>query len=128
MIRNFDKQYFQRLLLELIVTNNLPFSFVNNKVFRTLLEYLNPFIRIQRAMPGRTLIRRTIYNYYNKHPQHIVKSSAKALAKYIFSLMAGLHPTSMLSMASCVFTEIKTTSYTNYCLVSLMLYAILAIT
>jgi hypothetical protein len=36
----------QHLLLELIVTSNLPFNFVDNGVLHKILEYLNPSIRI----------------------------------------------------------------------------------
>jgi hypothetical protein len=46
LILNFNKQYLQRMLLELIITSNLPFNFVDNPVLHKIFKYLNPSVRI----------------------------------------------------------------------------------
>jgi hypothetical protein len=56
IMRSFDKQYLQRLLFELIVTSNLPFKFIDNRVLYRILEYLNPFVRIQKAIPSSRIL------------------------------------------------------------------------
>jgi hypothetical protein len=62
----------QRLLLELIVTSNFPFNFVNNEVLHRILEYLNPSVRIRKAIPTSKTLRHAIYQQFNKHQQHII--------------------------------------------------------
>jgi hypothetical protein len=65
IIRTFDKQHLQRLLIELIVTSNLPFSFVDNGVLHKILKYLNPFISIREAIPSSRTLRRNICRHFN---------------------------------------------------------------
>jgi hypothetical protein len=72
LIRNFDKQYLQRMLLELIITSNLSFNFVDNPVLHKIFKYLNPSVRIQEAIPTSTTIRRAIYAHYTNYQQHII--------------------------------------------------------
>jgi hypothetical protein len=72
LIRGFDKQNFHRLLVELIVSTNLPSKFVDNGVFRKIMEYLNPSVRIRRAIPNDITIRRTIYQQYYKYRQTVI--------------------------------------------------------
>jgi hypothetical protein len=72
IISGFNKAYFRRLLVELIVTSNLPFAFVNNQIFRKILGYLNPLVHLQNALPTSPTLRTAIYKQYHKHHQHIV--------------------------------------------------------
>jgi hypothetical protein len=72
IIRSFDRQYLQRLLLKLIVTSNLPFKFVDNRVLHRILEYLNPSVRIQKAIPNSRTLQRAIYQQFGKHQRHII--------------------------------------------------------
>jgi hypothetical protein len=67
IIRSFDKQYLQRLLLKLIVTSNFSFNFVDNEVLHRILEYFNPFVRIRKAIPISKTLRHAIYQQFNKH-------------------------------------------------------------
>jgi hypothetical protein len=67
IISGFDKAYFSRLLIELIVTGNLPFAFVDNQIFRKILEYLNPLVHLQDALPISPKSRTAIYKQYHKH-------------------------------------------------------------
>jgi hypothetical protein len=73
LIRSFDKQYLYRLLVEFIVSSNLPFALVDNGVFRKILEYLNPSVRIRNAVPSSTTIRRSIYRQYKKHLHTVIE-------------------------------------------------------
>jgi hypothetical protein len=72
LIRGFDKQNFYRLSVELIVSTNLPSKFVGNGVFRKIMEYLNPSVRLRRAIPNDITIRRTIYQQYYKYRQTVI--------------------------------------------------------
>jgi hypothetical protein len=67
LIQSFNKQYLQRLLIELIITANFPFSLINNEVLHKILEYLNPFVRIEKAISSSRTLRRTIYHYFNRY-------------------------------------------------------------
>ncbi|KAG7001716.1 hypothetical protein FocnCong_v011310 [Fusarium oxysporum f. sp. conglutinans] len=49
IISRFDKQYFQRMLVELIVSNNQSLSFAENPILQEIFDYLNPSVSIQRA-------------------------------------------------------------------------------
>jgi hypothetical protein len=81
LIQSFNKQYFHRLLVELIVSTNLPFRLVDNGVFRKLLEYLNLSVRIRRAIPSSPTIRRTIYQQYYKHRETVINLLHKSPGK-----------------------------------------------
>ncbi|KAI8411233.1 hypothetical protein FOFC_07827 [Fusarium oxysporum] len=48
-ISRFDKQNFQRLLVELIVSSNQSFSFAENPILREIFDYLSPSVSIQHA-------------------------------------------------------------------------------
>ncbi|SCV57419.1 uncharacterized protein FFB14_15153 [Fusarium fujikuroi] len=45
LIKSFDRNVFQRLLVEWIVESNLSFREPENKRLRAIFEYLNPFVR-----------------------------------------------------------------------------------
>jgi hypothetical protein len=72
LIRNFDKQYICRLLIEFIITSNNSFNFVNNGPLRRFMEYLNPAVRIRRAIPTSRTIRTTIREQYHKHKKTVI--------------------------------------------------------
>jgi hypothetical protein len=67
IISGFNKAYFRRLLVELIVISNLFFAFVNNQIFRKILEYLNPLVYLQDAFSTSPTLRTAIYKQYYKH-------------------------------------------------------------
>ncbi|KAK6843994.1 restless-like transposase [Apiospora arundinis] len=72
LVRSFDRRHLQRILVELIVGSNLPFSFVDNPRFRELLEYLNPSVALRRAIPSSSSIRRLILQEYKAHCQKVI--------------------------------------------------------
>jgi hypothetical protein len=67
IISDFDKVYFRQLLIELFVTSNLSFALVNNQIFRKILEYLNPLVHLQDALPTSPTLRTAIYKQYYKY-------------------------------------------------------------
>jgi hypothetical protein len=85
LIRSFDRHHLYRLLVEFIISNNLPFSLVDNKVFRNMLKYLNPSVRIRQTVPSSHTIRRIIYQKYKKHHHTIINFLAANPGKIYIS-------------------------------------------
>jgi hypothetical protein len=48
-IKRFDRQHFQRMLVEFAVDSNLPFAIVENPKLRSIFEYLSPSVAVQDA-------------------------------------------------------------------------------
>ncbi|KAJ0127471.1 Uncharacterized protein HZ326_29430, partial [Fusarium oxysporum f. sp. albedinis] len=72
-ISRFDKQHFQRLLVELIVSSNQSFSFAENPILREIFGYLNPSVSIQHANLSATAVRYKIIQEYNRHKQKVIE-------------------------------------------------------
>ncbi|OWT43020.1 restless-like transposase [Pochonia chlamydosporia 170] len=73
IISRFDKQHFQRMLVELIVSSNQSFSFVENPVLREIFDYLSPSVSIQCANLSGSAIRYKIIQEYNRHKQRVIE-------------------------------------------------------
>ncbi|KAL6405537.1 hAT family dimerization domain protein [Ilyonectria robusta] len=78
-ISRFDKQHFQRMLVELIVSSNQSFSFAENPILREIFDYLNPSVSIQRANLSATAVRYKIIQEYNRHKQTVIETVVKTL-------------------------------------------------
>lgn len=72
VISRFDKQHFQRMLVELIVSSNQSFSFVENPNLRDIFDYLSPSVSIQRANLSARAIRCKIIQQYNRHKKKVI--------------------------------------------------------
>ncbi|PQK15635.1 hypothetical protein BB8028_0005g11470 [Beauveria bassiana] len=72
VISRFDKQHFQRMLVELIVSSNQSFSFVENPILRDIFDYLSPSVSIQRANLSARAIRCKIIQQYNRHKKKVI--------------------------------------------------------
>ncbi|KAG6989601.1 hypothetical protein FocnCong_v021165 [Fusarium oxysporum f. sp. conglutinans] len=72
-ISRFDKQHFQRMLVELIVSSNQSFSFAENPILREIFGYLNPSVSIQHANLSATAVRYKIIQEYNRHKQKVIE-------------------------------------------------------
>ena len=72
-ISRFDKQHFQRMLVELIVSSNQSFSFTENPILREIFDYLSPSVSIQRANLSARAIRYKIIQEYNRHKQKVIE-------------------------------------------------------
>ncbi|RYC76858.1 hypothetical protein BFJ63_vAg20267, partial [Fusarium oxysporum f. sp. narcissi] len=71
-ISRFDKQHFQRLLVELIVSSNQSFSFAENPILREIFDYLSPSVSIQHANLSARAVRYKIIQEYNRHKQTVI--------------------------------------------------------
>ena len=49
LFKNFNREHFQRLVVEWIVDSNLPFSIATDRRLRAIFEYLNPSVKAQKA-------------------------------------------------------------------------------
>ena len=72
-ISRFDKQHFQRMLVELIVSSNQSFSFTENPILREIFDYLSPSVSIQRANLSARAVRYKIIQEYNRHKQKVIE-------------------------------------------------------
>ncbi|RKK06426.1 hypothetical protein BFJ65_g4629 [Fusarium oxysporum f. sp. cepae] len=72
-ISRFDKQHFQRLLVELIVSSNQSFSFAENPILREIFDYLSPSVSIQHANLSARAVRYKIIQEYNRHKQTVIE-------------------------------------------------------
>ncbi|KAF6513170.1 hypothetical protein HZS61_007428 [Fusarium oxysporum f. sp. conglutinans] len=73
IISRFDKQYFQRMLVELIVSNNQSLSFAENPILQEIFDYLNPSVSIQRANLTARAVRYKIIQEYDRHRQKVIE-------------------------------------------------------
>jgi hypothetical protein len=74
----FDRDYFQKLLINWIVESNLPFRTIEHPRLRELLMYLNPLVRDTNALITHPTARRMLVNEYNRHREavvHLLRSS-----------------------------------------------------
>ncbi|KAK8068837.1 restless-like transposase [Apiospora phragmitis] len=69
---SFDKTHFQRLLVEWIVNESLPFRLVDTPGFRALCSFLNPQIETQQAILSRNSIRSRIVTEFHRHHQRVI--------------------------------------------------------
>lgn len=81
LIQSFDRHHLQQLLVDFIVSSNLPFSLVDNPRFRNILEYLNLLVAIQKAIPTSSSIRRIIFQEYKIHRHTVIEALRKSIGK-----------------------------------------------
>jgi len=73
IIRGFDRNHFQRLLIEWIVNTNQPFGVVEHENLRDIFEYLNPAVKITNANISDTTVRSLINSEFAKHKTCVTK-------------------------------------------------------
>lgn len=72
-IKNFDKKFFQRLLMEWIVEANLSFETAEHDKLRKIFAYLNPCVKLCDANLSATSIRRKIVASYEQHKTKVME-------------------------------------------------------
>lgn len=72
LLKGFDKQHFQRLLVEWIVDSNLPFAAAHNQRLRRIFEYLNPSVRTQDAHLVASTIKIRAVSQFQQHKQAVI--------------------------------------------------------
>ncbi|OWT42498.1 restless-like transposase [Pochonia chlamydosporia 170] len=78
MIRGFNRNHFQRLLIEWIVDTNQPFSVVEHERLRDIFEYLNPAVKITNANISDTTVRALINSEFKKHKARVIEALRKS--------------------------------------------------
>ena len=82
---SFDRKHFQRLLIEWIVDESLPFRITDSSRFHALCSYLNPEVEAQQAMIIRTTIRARIVSEFNRHQEHVIAVLQRAPGQIHFA-------------------------------------------
>ncbi|KAJ3453329.1 hypothetical protein MRS44_017576 [Fusarium solani] len=67
LIKSFDRNVFQRLVVKWIIESNLSFREPENKRLRAIFEYLNPFVASADAHVGHDTVRKRAVAEFEKH-------------------------------------------------------------
>ncbi|KAJ6437048.1 cerato-platanin [Purpureocillium lavendulum] len=73
MIKSFDRNVFQRLVVEWVVEGNLSFREPENQRLRAIFEYLNPFVATADAHISHDTVRKRAIAEYEKHRGTVVE-------------------------------------------------------
>lgn len=73
MIKSFDRNVFQRLVVEWVVEGNLSFREPENQRLRAIFEYLNPFVATADAHISHDTVRKRAIAEYEKHRGRLSK-------------------------------------------------------
>ncbi|KAJ3454092.1 hypothetical protein MRS44_017986 [Fusarium solani] len=73
LIKSFDRNVFQRLVVEWIVESNLSFREPENKRLRAIFEYLNPFVASADAHVGHDTVRKRAVAEFEKHKGKVIE-------------------------------------------------------
>ncbi|KFA77852.1 hypothetical protein S40288_09764, partial [Stachybotrys chartarum IBT 40288] len=73
LIKNFDKNVFQRLVVEWIVESNLSFREPENKRLRAIFEYLNPFVASADAHISHDTVRKRAVFEFEKQKEKVIE-------------------------------------------------------
>lgn len=73
LIKSFNRNVFQRLVVEWIVESNLSFREPENKRLRTIFEYLNPLVASTDAHVGHDTIRKRAVAEFEKHKGKVIE-------------------------------------------------------
>lgn len=71
-IKEFDRDHFQRLIVQWIVNTNRPFTDAEDRDLRTIFEYLNPSVALRKAHVTGDSIRNKIIAEYCQHRDTII--------------------------------------------------------
>ncbi|KID81776.1 transposase [Metarhizium guizhouense ARSEF 977] len=72
-IKSFDRNIFQRLVVEWIVESNLSFREPESRRLRTVFEYLNPFVASTDAHVGHDTVRKRAAAEFEKHKGRVIE-------------------------------------------------------
>jgi hypothetical protein len=73
LIKNFDRNIFQRLVVEWVVESNLSFREPESRRLRAVFEYLNPFIAGADAHVGHDTVRKRATAEFERHKTKAVE-------------------------------------------------------
>jgi hypothetical protein len=72
LIQRFDRDHFQRLLLEWVVDANVSFRQPEHCRLRRIFEYLNPSVAATNAHISHNTVRKRIVDLHVQHKTHII--------------------------------------------------------
>ncbi|KAK8106569.1 reverse transcriptase [Apiospora kogelbergensis] len=81
LVRSFDKQHFQRLVVQWLVDANKPFTEAEDPNLRAVFDYLNPSVAKRKAHLVDTSVRRLIDQQYTKHKGEVIATLKRAPGK-----------------------------------------------
>ncbi|KJZ69742.1 hypothetical protein HIM_10853 [Hirsutella minnesotensis 3608] len=73
LIKSFDRNVFQRLVVEWIVESNLSFREPENTRLRAIFEYLNPFVASADAHISHDTVRKRAVAEFEKHKGKVIE-------------------------------------------------------
>ncbi|OWT42267.1 restless-like transposase [Pochonia chlamydosporia 170] len=71
LIKRFDREHFQKLVINWIVDSQQSFQQAENPRLRHIFEYLNPAVRVTDAHISRHTVRRLAIQYFEKHQTRV---------------------------------------------------------
>jgi hypothetical protein len=78
LIKRFDRDHFQRLLMNWIVARNHSFSIAEEDELREIFDYLNPSVAVRSANLTHTTIKEKVAVAFEQHKQKVVEVLGKA--------------------------------------------------
>lgn len=72
-IKSFDRQHFQRLVVEWIIHGNRPFTEPECPRLRAIFEYLNPSVALRKAYISDSTVRTHIIQEYKKNLERVIE-------------------------------------------------------
>lgn len=73
LIKSFDRNIFQRLIVEWIIDSNLSFREPENKRLRAIFEYLNPLVANADAHINHDTVRKRAVAEFRKHKGKVIE-------------------------------------------------------
>ena len=81
LIRRFDRDHFQRLLLEWVVDANIPFRQPEHWRLRRISDYLNPSVAATNAHISHNTVRKRIVDLHLQHKRVIIEHLRSVLGQ-----------------------------------------------
>ena len=78
LIKSFDRNHFQRLVVDWIVEENHSFRIAESHRLRAIFEYLNPSVRLRNAHISANTVRTRILEAYKSHKEAVIEVLQRA--------------------------------------------------
>ncbi|KAF5576969.1 restless-like transposase [Fusarium pseudocircinatum] len=72
LVKSFDKDHFQRMVIQWIVKSNLPFLTVEDEDLRAIFDYLSPSVSIRGGHLSADTLRTKIIAEYQRHRHTVI--------------------------------------------------------
>jgi hypothetical protein len=71
-VKSFDKDHFQRVVMQWIVKSNFPFLTVEDEDLRAIFDYLSPSVSIRGGHLSADTLRTKIITEYQRHRRTVI--------------------------------------------------------